>query len=306
MSAPSTYSLKAWLALLAVCIIWGTTYLANKVGVTHVPPLFFSALRQLLAGALILSWFILRNRMPWWDWGYLRFQVGIGLLMLSIGNGLSLVALRYLPSGIAALLSAALPFVIVMLNVIMQTDERPRLLSILGISVGMLGITYMSWDELSISSNDGYMWGLLFLFLAQVGWAYGSIVSKSRKWAYPVLLNAGIQMISGGGLTLLVSAPMEDWSAANWIPDVTWAMVYLVILGSLVAYTSYMYALAHMPATIVSIYAYINPLIALVVGWAILNERLDQQVGIATLLILTGVYLVNRDFQRARKRVRIP
>ena len=169
MSAPSSYSLKAWLALLAVCVIWGTTYLANKVGVTHVPPLLFSAIRQLLAGFLILGWFVLRSRMPWWDWTYLRFQMGIGLLMLSIGNGLSLVALRYLPSGIAALLSAALPFVMVMLNVIMQTDERPRLLSILGISVGMLGIAYMSWDELTLSADVGYVWGLVFLFLAQVG-----------------------------------------------------------------------------------------------------------------------------------------
>lgn len=306
MSTPSSYSLKAWLALLAVCVIWGTTYLANKVGVTHVPPLLFSAIRQLLAGSLILAWFVLRRRMPWWDWTYLRFQMGIGLLMLSIGNGLSLVALRYLPSGIAALLSAALPFVMVMLNVIMQTDERPRLLSILGISVGMLGIAYMSWDELTLSADVGYVWGLVFLFLAQVGWAYGSIISKSKKWAYPVLLNAGIQMVAGGALTLLVSMPMEDWTGAVWLPEVTWSMIYLVFLGSLVAYTSYMYALAYMPATIVSIYAYINPLIALVVGWAILDERLDQQVGIATLLILTGVYLVNRDFQRARKRVRIP
>ena len=170
----------------------------------------------------------------------------------------------------------------------------------------MIGIVFMSWEELRISTNTSYIWGLLFLLIAMTGWAYGSLRSKTKTWIYPVLLNAGLQMIAGGSLTLIFSAPLEDWSTTRWTMDVSWAMVYLVIMGSLIAYTSYMYALAHMPASIVSIYSYINPLIALVVGWAVLDERLDSKVGIASLLILGGVYLVNRDYLKKRKRVRIP
>lgn len=306
MAAASSYPLKAWLALAAVCVIWGTTYLANKVGVSEVPPLLFSALRQIIAGVLILSWFLLRSAIPWKDQAYFRFQAGIGFFMLSIGNGLSLVALRYLESGISALFSAALPLLIVVLNVLMRSDDKPTRNGILGIVLGMSGIAYMSWDELRITADSHYIWGLLFLLIAMTGWAYGSLISKTKTWTYPVLLNAGVQMLAGGCLTLIISGPLEDWSTARWTPEVSWAMVYLVIMGSLIAYTAYMYSLAHMPATIVSIYSYINPLIALVVGWAILDERLDSQVGIASLLILGGVYLVNRDYLRKRKRVRIP
>ena len=305
MSPSSSYPFKAWLALAAVCIIWGTTYLANKVGVTHVPPLLFSGLRQILAGALILSWFIIRRRVPWRDFQYIRFQAGIGVLMLSIGNGLSLVALRYLDSGIAALLSAALPIVIVIINAIMKSEDRPSGVGVAGIGIGLLGIAFMSWDELQISTDKNYFWGLLFLLIALTSWAFGSIVSKVRIWSYPVLLNAGIQMVIGGSLTFFVSIPLEDWSTIAWNHSVSWAMAYLVIMGSLVAYTSYMYALSKMPSTIVSIYSYINPLIALVVGWAILDERLDDRVGVATLLILGGVYLVNKGYSRQRKRMGI-
>ncbi len=306
MSAAPSYPFKAWLALAAVCIIWGTTYMANKVGVTHVPPLLFSAIRQIIAGVLILTWFMLRNQIPWKDRSYLRFQATIGFFMLSIGNGLSLVALRYLDSGIAALLSAALPIVFVLLNLAMRSDDRLSWSGIMGISLGMVGITFMSWDELHVSADSSYTWGLLFLLIALSSWAYGSLISKSRTWTYPVFLNAGIQMVAGGCITLTFSYPLETWSDMQWLPEVTWAMIYLVLIGSLIAYSSYMYALAHMPATIVSIYSYINPLIALVVGWAILDERLDSRVGIATLLILGGVYLVNHDYLRKRKRVRIP
>ncbi|MCF8239420.1 MAG: EamA family transporter [Saprospiraceae bacterium] len=306
MSAAPSYPLKAWLALAAVCIIWGTTYMANKVGVTHVPPLLFSAIRQITAGTLILGWFALRSGIPWKDKAYFRFQATIGFFLLSIGNGVSLVGLRYLDSGIAALLSASLPIVIVLLNLAMRSDDRPSWNGILGISLGMAGILFMSWDELHVSTESRFVWGLLFLLIALTGWAYGSLISKSKTWTYPVLLNAGIQMVAGGTITLTFSYPLETWSEMHWSPEVTWAMVYLVLIGSLIAYTSYMYALAHMPATIVSIYSYINPLIALVVGWAILDERLDSRVGIATLLILGGVYLVNRDYLRKRKRVRIP
>lgn len=306
MSGSPQPHFRAWLALLAVCIVWGTTYLANKIGVSGVPPLFFSALRQILAGTIILGTFVVRRRFPWGDLRYLRFQSWIGFLMLSIGNGLSLVALRYLESGMAALLSASLPFVMVGLALVLRTGERITWLSATGILLGMAGIVFMSRDELGMPGRDGYGWGLLFLLLALTGWAYGSLDSKTRSWPYPVLLNAGIQMLAGGSLTLVVSTGLESWGSAVWSADVLWSLAYLVFVGSLVGYTAYLYALTHLPTTVVSIYAYINPLIALVVGWAILDERLDATVGVASLLILGGVFLVNRDYQRQRKRVRIP
>jgi drug/metabolite transporter (DMT)-like permease len=306
VNAPPSYPVKAWIALGAVCIIWGTTYLANKVGVTAVPPLLFSGVRQLLAGGLILGWFILRGQVPWTDRGYLRFQSWLGFLLLTIGNGVGLVALTYMDSGIASLLSATTPILIVLFNLMLRSEDRLDGRGWAGILLGMAGVAYLSWDGTRSDPSRGYLWGLGFLLLALMGWAYGSVISKTRQWNYPVILSAGIQMLSGGLITLLLSLPLEDPREAVISPALIGSLIYLVLFGSLVAYSAYLYALSKLPATIVSLYAYINPLLALVAGWAFLDERLNHRVGVAALLILGGVYLVNNDFLRRRRRVRIP
>jgi drug/metabolite transporter (DMT)-like permease len=300
------YPLKAWIALAAVCIIWGTTYLANKVGVSYMPPLLFSAMRQILAGLLILGWFILARRVPWSDWGYFRFQAWLGFFMLTIGNGLGLVALKFLESGIASLLSASTPILIVLFNLLLRSDDRLQWRGWAGILLGLCGLVYLSIDGLTADTTSGYAWGLFFLMIALLGWAFGSVTSKSKQWPYPVILTAGIQMVSGGIFSLFISLPLEDVRDTHFSSALIYSTLYLVVFGSIVAYSSYLYALSKLPATIVSLYAYINPLLALVAGWAFLDERLDQRVGIAALLILGGVYLVNDDFLRKRKRVRIP
>lgn len=306
VNAPASYPLKAWLALAAVCIIWGTTYLANKVGITQMPPLLFSALRQILAGILILGWFLLRGQIPWADRSYLRFQAWLGFLMLTIGNGVGLVALHYLDSGIASLLSASTPLLIVLFNLLLRSGDHLAMRGWLGILLGTAGIGYLSWDGVQAEGGMGYAWGLGFLMLALMGWAYGSVISKTRQWPYPVILAAGLQMLSGGTLTLLIGLPLEDIRETQWNTALLYSLLYLVFFGSLVAYSAYLYALSKLPATIVSLYAYINPLLALLAGWAFLDERLDARVGVAALLILGGVWLVNDDFLRKRRRVRIP
>lgn len=306
VNAPAAYPLKAWIALGAVCIIWGTTYLANKVGVTAMPPLLFSGLRQVLSGSLILGWFLLRGQIPWTDRSYFLFQSWLGFLMLTIGNGVGLVALTYLDSGIASLLSASTPILIVLFNLLLRSEDRLAGRGWAGILLGMAGMAYLCWEGIQADRGHGYLWGLGFLLFALMGWAYGSVISKTRQWTYPVILSAGIQMLSGGLITLLISLPLEDPRAGEWTPAMLGSLVYLVFFGSLVAYSAYLYALSKLPATVVSLYAYINPLLALVAGWAFLDERLNHRVGVAALLILGGVYLVNDDFLRRRRRVRIP
>ncbi len=298
MNSQAERPVGAWLALGAVCLIWGTTYLANKVGVTEAPPLLFSGFRQLLAGSLILAWFVIRGRMPWLDLKYLRFQSWLGFLLLTIGNGVGLVSLTFLDSGISALLSASTPFLIVLFNLLLKSDDRLQARGWAGIFLGAAGIVYLSWDGIRTQAGMSYVWGLCFLLVALSGWAYGSVVSKTRQWTYPVILAAGIQMVSGGTVTLLMSLPLEDPADIRFSPALGYSMAYLVVFGSIVAYSSYMYALSRLPASVVSLYAYINPVLALMAGWAFLNERLDARVGIAALLILGGVYLVNADYRR--------
>lgn len=301
MNTPAAQPLKAWLALLAVCIIWGTTYLANKVGVTYMPPLFFSALRQLLAGSLILGWFLLRGNIPWADRGYFLYQAWLGVLLISVGNGVGLIALRSMESGISSLLAASSPFLIVLFGLAGGSEERLEAGGWAGILLGMAGVIFLSWDEFH-GGGSVMGWALLFQLIAIMGWSYGSVASKRRRWTYPVILSAGIQMLAGGLINIIAAPFFEEVAVTRVNAELVWSLVYLVIFGSLVAYTSYLYALSKLPASVVALHSYINPLLALVVGSALLGERLDQRVGIAALLILGGVWLVNRDFLRQRLR----
>lgn len=303
MSETSSRPLKAWLALLAVCIIWGTTYMANKVGVTHMPPLFFSALRQLLAGSLILGWFALRGNIPWADKSYFLYQAWLGILLISVGNGVGLIALQSMESGISSLLAASSPFMIVMFGLRGGAEERLQAGGWAGILLGMAGVAFLSWDEFR-GGGDVMGWALLFQLIAIMGWSYGSVASKRRHWPYPVILSAGIQMLAGGLINISAAPFFEEVAVTRVNAELVWSLLYLVVFGSLVAYTSYLYALSKLPASVVALHSYINPLLALVVGWALLGERLDERVGISALLILGGVWLVNRDFLRKRRKKR--
>ena len=303
MSEPASRPLKAWLALLAVCVIWGTTYMANKVGVTHMPPLFFSALRQLLAGSMILGWFILRGNIPWTDRKYFLHQAWLGVLLISVGNGVGLIALRSMESGISSLLAASSPFMIVLFSLRSGLEERLQAGGWAGILLGMAGVVFLSWDSFR---GGGHImgWALLFQLIAILGWSYGSVASKRHHWPYPVILSAGIQMLAGGLINIVAAPFFEEVVVTRVNAELIWSLLYLVVFGSLVAYTSYLYALSKLPASVVALHSYINPLLALVVGWALLGERLDGRVGVSALLILGGVWLVNHDFLRKRMRDR--
>lgn len=301
MQTEPKYPLKAWLALGAVCLIWGTTYLANKVGVGEMPPLLFSSVRMMAAGLIVLAYFGLRNQIPWSDRSYLMFQTGLGVLMLGIGNGIGMVALTWLDSGIASLISASTPFLIVLFNNILRAGDPIRLVGWIGISMGMGGIVFLSWDNIQLNGDVGFGWGVFFLMLALVGWALGSVISKKRLYPYPIMVAAGFQMLAGGLSSLILSLPFERTEDINLSSELMWSLSYLIVFGSLVAYSSYLYALSKLPATIVSLYAYINPLLALIAGWLFLKERLDYRIGIAAAMILSGVWLINHDLLTRRE-----
>lgn len=266
-----------------------------------MPPLLFSSVRMMAAGLIVLAYFGLRNQIPWSDRSYLLFQTGLGVLMLGIGNGVGIVALTWLDSGIASLISASTPFLIVLFNKMLRAGDHIRFAGWIGISMGMGGIVFLSWDNIQLKGDVGFGWGVFFLMLALLGWALGSVISKKRIYPYPIMIAAGFQMLTGGFSSLILSLPFERTEDINLSSELMWSLSYLIVFGSLVAYSSYLYALSKLPATIVSLYAYINPLLALVAGWLFLKERLDYRIGIAAAMILSGVWLINHDLLTRRK-----
>lgn len=282
---------RARLALAAVCFFWGTTYLAIHVGVSSLPPLFFCAVRFFIAGTLMLLGALLRGE-PLPKGRALADLALIGFLLLSVGNGFLAWGLKRVPTGAASLIVAATPL---WLAVFARLEgEAVGARAVLGLLLGFAGLAVLVFPDMRVSQpGSGFIPGVLGLLLASASWAWGSIYSKGRSPKDSPIANAAVQMLAGS--LFLLAAALWHGDAARWAPSAkSWfAIAYLVVFGSIVGYSAYLYALARLPTTQAAVYAYVNPLVAMALGVLFLGERPDWHVLGALPLVLSGIYLVN-------------
>jgi len=286
-----------YLALAIVCIAWGTTYLALRIGVLEFPPFLFSAIRQITAGILLVGSLLLFGKIKLPDKSALVGQAIGGFFMITMGNGLVGWAEVYVPSGLTAIICSIVPIWVILINLVVAKDEKPTLPIVIGLVIGLSGIILIFSDNLGGFSVPGYAWGIAFITLANLGWAAGSIWMKRKNQSTNAFLNAGLQMFFGGIWLLPISLVFDDLNALQWSNNAVYSLLYLILIGSVAAYGSYVYAIKTLPLTIVTLYAYINPIVAVILGWAVLGETLNMRVAIAIGITLTGVYIVNRGYQ---------
>lgn len=287
----------AYLALAAVCLIWGTTYLALRIAVLHFPPFLFTAIRQTTAGLILLAFMFTMGKAAIPSKEQLIRQAIGGFFMISLGNGLVAWAEMHIPSGVAAIICSLMPAVVIMVNVTIHKDERPTLPIILGLAVGLVGIVMIFGENMGQFSQREYTLGIIMTFIAVIAWASGSIWIKKKNLESDPFVNAGLQMFFGGLWLFPASLAFDDLSNVSWSPEAGYSMLYLIVFGSLVAYASYSYALRKLPMTIVSLYAYVNPLVAVILGWLVLDEKMNSRIIMAFILTVGGIYIVNRGYQ---------
>jgi len=290
----------AYVALLAVCIIWGTTYLALRIAVLHFPPLLFSAIRQSTAGLILLGLMFTFSRVKFPPKEHLIRQAIGGFLMISMGNGLVAWAEMEIPSGIAAIICSLMPVMVILINLSVNREEKPTLPIMLGVIIGMAGIVTIFSEHVNEFAKTEYRIGIVLILLAVLGWAAGSIWIKRQPSDSNPFVNAGLQMFFGGLWLFPFSLLFDDLQAVHWSGESVYSLLYLIVFGSIIAYASYLYALKKLPMTIVSLYAYVNPLVAVVLGWAILNEKLNGVIGVGIMITIAGIYIVNRGYQISR------
>lgn len=283
----------AYAAWAAVCLFWGTTYLAIRVGLETLTPLLFGGLRFLIAGAVL---FLIMSRQR-----NVRLPVGrewldlsvVGLMLLGVGNGLVVWAELWVPSGTAALLVATGPFWVAGLESARKGGERVTFWSVAGMLVGFAGLAMLVGPSLFDASAGGmFLLGALGLQAACFSWSAGSVYAKGRPTGVNPLMGAAVQMLVAGAALTLVGSAAGEWGRIGFSPRSLGALGYLVVFGSIVAYGSFTYAMQKLPLSIVSTYAYINPVIAVLLGWLLLAEPLGWRVWVATTVILGGVALV--------------
>lgn len=290
-------SLKAWGAFACVAIFWGTTYLAIRIGVESFPPLLFAGLRHFTAGSIILLFFALRKT-PLPTRVELKHAFVMGMLMLVVGNGLLVWAERYISSGLAAIISSTFPFAVYFFSW-KYTSEKTGIAAILGLLLGFAGQILIFYDKLEDFTNPQYRLGMAALFIAVICWGYGAVYRKRAVVSLNPIYYAGWQMVMGGAVYFPFALIKGEFNELHTVEmSGVWAFLYLVFIGSILAYGCFMYVLDKLPATVASMYSHINTIVAVLLGWAILNEPLSWPIALSTVFTLTGVYLVTRGVKK--------
>ncbi|MES2702164.1 MAG: EamA family transporter [Bacteroidota bacterium] len=294
-----TRQTKAYIALAFVCIVWGTTYLAIRIGVMHYPAFLFAGVRQVVSGIILAAVALMLNRKTDFSRANILRQMTVGFLMLTVGNGCVTWGEKYIPSGVAALICSMMPLFAVMFNLLSSKRDKLNGLIGTGLVLGVCGVGLIFRQNLADIGKPAYIGGMAATLLATCSWALGSILNRKNVNPVNALLNSAMQLLFGGLVMLLISPVIDDYSGlVLWNTDGVISLVYLIIFGSVLAYAAYMYALAELPVGIATIYAYINPLIAVLAGYLFLSEQLNIYTALSFATIVVSVYLVNLGYRR--------
>lgn len=281
---------KIYLAYLAVCIIWGSTYLAIRIGVSEFPPTLFAGIRFLAAGALMFAFSVYKGlKLPANFSEAMKISV-VGLFLLLGGNGCVVWAETRVNSGVASLLVATVPLFMVLIELFLPNRPRLNLKGWIGLLVGFGGVGLLVFPNSQGSSSD--IFGIILLLIGAFSWAMGSVYSKSFKATSSIIPNIAIQMLAGGLGLLIAGTCFGEFSKLNVTSKGLGAILYLIFFGSIIGYSCYVYILQKWPAAKAGTYAYVNPLVAVILGALILNETFSLSVVISTVVILGGVILV--------------
>jgi drug/metabolite transporter (DMT)-like permease len=287
---------RAYLAWIAVCLIWGTTYLGIRIALETIPPLLMASMRWIAAGGLLIAMLALRGeRLPARrEWPSLAV---LGILLLGFGNGAVVWAEQTVPSGLTAVLVATSPFWMVGFDALMPDGDAITLRRGLGLVIGFGGIVMLVWPELHFGGGGGgFLGGVIAAQIACVGWAVGSSYARKRgrgdASGENVLATAAFEMLFGGVALLIGSLSLRETARRTFTPRTAGALLYLIFVGAIGGFSAYAYALKHLPVATVSLYAYVNPIIAVVLGAVVLSEPLDARMVFAAIVVFVGIALV--------------
>ena len=262
-------------------------------------------LRWTAAGCLLISILKIRGELlP--ARGTWPFQAVLGVLLIGFGNGGVVWAEQSVPSGLTAVLVSSTPFWMIGIEQLMPDGERITLRHVLGLLIGFCGIVVLVWPEIRVGESRGFLVGVLATQLACVGWALGSVYARRRRKDENVLAGVALQMVAAGVCLSVLALATGEWASLRFTQRTSTAVLYLLFMGSIVGFSAYAYALKHLPIATVSLYAYINPVIAVLLGTVVLREPFSARIAVAGAVVLAGTAIVRSTESRANVRVAIP
>jgi drug/metabolite transporter (DMT)-like permease len=293
MTAERSRGKLAYLAFITVCLVWGTTYLGITVALETVPVLLVAGLRWMAAGVVMSVLMLATGRgLPRPAmWGPLLL---LGFLMNVVGNGFVVFAQQHVASGLTAVLIATTPFWSALVERLLPNGERFSRRALIGLSLGFTGIVILVWPEMTNGGASGraFVLGVIAIQLACVGWVIGTSYARRHELGDDPFRSTALQMVFSGTMLLTAATINGDWEHLTFTPRTIAAMAYLSLAGSLLAYSAYIYAIQHLPLSLVSLYAYINPIIAVTLGTLLLSEPFSGRVAVSAALVLAGTWIV--------------
>ncbi len=286
------------LALCWVSFFWGTTWIASKEGVKYMPGLQLAGIRQFIGGFIYVSYFLYKKT-PWPKGKQWKTIFILSILNFVLSNGLSTWGVKYISSGLGAIIAAIFPLWIVFITVF--RGEKIARLAVLGLIISFAGVCVIFYDHLGDFLNPGFRFGIFLSLLSTVTWAFGTLYTRKKAASFNPYFSLGLQMLissvfilavteaTGTGVTI-ASIPANSW----------WAIAYLVIIGSILTFIAFIYALQKLPPELTSIYAYINPIVAVLLGSLIFGETLTMAIAMGGGVTLCGLYMVNYSMRRAK------
>jgi len=292
---------SAIFAVGVVSILWGTTWMASKIGVKYMPALQLSGLRHLIGGGMYVVYFALIKKMV--PQKHQFFQIlWMSILMFVLSNGLSVLSVVYMPSGLGAVVGAIAPIWVVLFSVFLFKRIKIKPQTIIGIVMGFLGVIITFSEFLGAIRDSDFALGIIFGVISSITWALGTLFTAKQTKDMDPYFALGWQMFVSGIILNIISFASGNFVNYASIPAEGWySIAYLVIIGSVIAFGAYIYALKRLPATLVSIHSYINPIVAILIGTILMNEALTVYIFTGTIVTLVGVYIVKNSFQRKIK-----
>lgn len=289
---------KGLTAVAIVSILWGTTWMASKVGIKYLPALQLSGLRHVIGGGLYVIYFAVFKKMFLRKDQFLRIFM-MAIIMFVLSNGLSVLSVAYMPSGIASVVGAIAPIWVVIIGYFFQKNTKLLAQTIIGIVMGFAGVIICFYDYMSEIKEGSFALGIFYGLISSITWAIGALLTAKQAKDTDPYFSLGWQMLFSGILLNLISFATGDFVEIDHLPKEAWlSIAYLVIIGSVIAFGAYVFALKRLPAALVTVHAYINPIVALIIGSLLLDEQLTKNIAIGTIATLLGVFLVNNSFRK--------
>jgi drug/metabolite transporter (DMT)-like permease len=298
-AAPNRLAVIA--AFFAIYVIWGSTYLAIRFAVETIPPLYTAGFRHLAAGLVLLAWCVAKRLRP--TWAQVRASFVIGILFFLVGHGSLHWAEMHVPSGLAALLIAIEPIIVFFMVSIAERRWRVNAPLLAGVLLGLAGVGLLLGRSLLVST-PGMALGGIAILIGATSWSLGIVYSRRSKLSGSPLLLSALSLLSGAVLLLTAGTVFGEYrgfslaavTARSW-----WALGFLIVFGSVIAFTAYNWLLEHFSPTLVATHTYVNPIVAVSLGWWFAGEAITLNVILATVIIIAAVMLVDRGTTQLKR-----